>query len=78
MIYHLQFLCLKCKLTYPTDIYIQFDDGLAGKSLAEVTTEDEIEPNVKALMDRDDLRCWKGHVTANPTLHELILIRPPN
>jgi hypothetical protein len=36
MVYHLQFLCQNCNLTYPTGIYMQFDDGLAGKSLAEV------------------------------------------
>jgi len=78
MVYHLQFPCLKCGLTYPTDVYIQLDDGLAGKSLAEVPAESDIASNVKALMERDDLRCWKGHITANPKLQELILASPPN
>ena len=77
MVYHLHFLCSECGIVYPTDINKEFPDAnLVDKSLAEVTTEDRVGSNVKALLERTDLRCWKGHLATGLTLRDLILRRP--
>jgi hypothetical protein len=78
MVYHIYFLCAVCDITYPTGILFQSEDkSLVGKPLSDVLSEDTRTQNVKVLMERDDLRCGKGHPNPRPSIDRLFFM-PPN